>query len=112
MDEWNTFSDQLKRHLEQIERKKQRIHAELITLRRHLQITVKLIRNKIILNVNSSDTIESIKAKAAEKDGIPSHQIDLIFLGRRLKNELTLSDYNIQNGSVLDVIFSLHGGNH
>jgi hypothetical protein len=63
-----------------------------------------------LFDVESSNTIAHLKIKVRDRIVIPPDQQRFMYAGKQLKDDRTLSSYNIQTGSVLYLVLLLRGG--
>jgi hypothetical protein len=74
-----------------------------------MQINVKLNNKTIILSVEKTDTIESLKTQLYEKENIMILRQRLIFSGKELADLNSLENCNIQNESTIHCVLKLYG---
>eukprot|EP01094_Clydonella_sp_ATCC50884_P028763 TRINITY_DN8747_c0_g1_i1.p1 TRINITY_DN8747_c0_g1~~TRINITY_DN8747_c0_g1_i1.p1 ORF type:complete len:421 (+),score=99.55 TRINITY_DN8747_c0_g1_i1:89-1264(+) len=78
-----------------------------------MQIFVRTLKGKVItIEVEASDSVESLKAKVQKKEGIPPHQQRLVIGGRQLEDGRSLADYSVRRESTLDLVLRLRGQGH
>ncbi len=75
-----------------------------------MQIFLKTPRGKILtINLQPSDSIERLKQKIRDQEGIPSDQQRMVFAGKQLEDDRTLSDFKIQKESKIHLILRRDG---
>lgn len=76
-----------------------------------MQLFVKTLTGKTVsIEVEEGECIEDVKAKIAEKEGIPPEQQRLIFGGQQLQDAKTLEDYDVGDDATLHLVLRLRGG--
>ena len=76
----------------------------IVRLRGDMQIFVKTMTGKtIILDVEPANTVENVKAKIQDKEGIPRDQQRLVFKGQPLEDAHCLSDYKVPKEATLSL---------
>ena len=77
-----------------------------------MQLFVKTLTGKTVsIEIEEGESIEDVKAKIAEKEGIPAEQQRIIFGGQQLQDGKTVDDYNIGDDATLHLVLRLRGGN-
>jgi ubiquitin len=80
-------------------------------MRGGMQLFVKTLTGKTVsIEVEEGESIEDVKAKIAEKEGIPPEQQRLIFGGQQLQDAKTLQDYDVGDDATLHLVLRLRGG--
>ena len=73
-----------------------------------MQIFVKNLTGKSIpFDVQPSDTIQTIKQRIHDKEGIPVDQQRFVYAGKELVDDRTVADYNILTDSTVHLVLRL-----
>ncbi len=78
---------------------------------KEFKLFAKTLTGKTItVDVESRDTIETVKQKIQEREGIPPDQQRLVFKAKTMEDDHTLDDYDVPAQSTMDLILRLRGG--
>jgi len=76
-----------------------------------MPIKVKTLTGKeLLIYVDSITTVQALKLKIQDKEGIPPDQQRIVYAGKQLENGRTMADYNINRDAVLHLVLRLRGG--
>jgi ubiquitin len=85
--------------------------SKMMEIRGGMQVFVKTLTGKTIsVDVEPDESVESLKSKIQQKEGVPIDQQRLIFDGKQLDALKSLSDYDIDDDSTLHLVLRLRGG--
>lgn len=87
------------------------LRSNILSMRGGMELFVKTLTGKTVsIEVEEGESIEDVKAKISEKEGIPPEQQRLVFGGQQLQDGKTLDDYDVSDDSTLHLVLRLRGG--
>jgi ubiquitin-like protein Nedd8 len=90
--------------------KKKRFSAVVEQIER-FTITIKtLTGRRIAVVLRPSDKIEEIKLQIYQKEGIPFPNQRLVYNGKQLADERTVTEYGLDESTVIHLVLALRGG--
>lgn len=89
----------------------QNVLSPALEARGGMQLFVKTLSGKTVsIDVEEGESIEEVKEKISEKEGVPPEQQRLVFGGQQLQDSKTLDDYDVGDDATLHLVLRLRGG--
>ncbi|KAH6906335.1 ubiquitin-related domain-containing protein [Coprinopsis sp. MPI-PUGE-AT-0042] len=79
-------------------------------IRTGFQVFVKTFRTIVTFGVEPTETVDNLRQRIHQKEGMPLDQVRMICFGRLLEDGRTLSSYNVQKESIIHLVLRLRGG--
>ena len=75
-----------------------------------MHVVVKNLRGESLdFEVEPGDTVEHLKAKIYERDGIRTCDQRLIFRGRNMEDQQTLAECSVEKDSTIHLVLNIKG---
>lgn len=82
--------------------------SQTLAIRGGMSLFVKTMTGKTVsIEVEEGESIEDVKAKISEKEGIPAEQQRLIFGGQQLEDCKSLEDYGVNDDDTFHLVLRL-----
>ena len=99
--------------LEKIRQRKARDDLKELEEGTAFQVFIQNLKGKtLIIVVRKEDSVQDLKEKIRDKEAVPPDDQQIIYGGKQLQDNKTLSDYDISKDATLHLVIRLRGGYH